>query len=268
METVPTTGPEAGVAAASAEASTREAPRTKSRESGPARHRSDGGGGERQAPGERAVRRSPSGSGRLTREQSKANTRERLLSAARSVFARNGYHGASVEEVASEAGFSTGALYSNFGGKEDLFLALMEREIRTHAQEIAEAVAQRHSVAERATGGAKQWMTMIEREPELLLLFMEFWAYGVRDPGMRPRVAEQFGEMRKLLTRLIADGVREFDLDLQIPAEHLALAIDALADGIARQKLTDPDAVPDELMGRILSLLFAAATQQEAAPAR
>ncbi|HYM45352.1 MAG TPA: TetR/AcrR family transcriptional regulator [Solirubrobacteraceae bacterium] len=198
---------------------------------------------------------------RLTREQSKANTRERLLNAARSVFARNGYHGASVEEVASEAGFSTGALYSNFGGKEDLFLALMEREIDAHAREIAGAVGERHTVAERATGGARQWMTMIEREPELLLLFMEFWAYGVRDPGMRPRVAEQFGQMRQLLTQLIADGMREFELELELPAEHLALAIDALADGIARQKLTDPDAVPDELMGRILSLLFAAVTR-------
>jgi AcrR family transcriptional regulator len=199
--------------------------------------------------------------GRLSREQSKANTRQRLLDSARTVFARNGYHGASVEEVASEAGFSTGALYSNFGGKEDLFLALMDREIDAHAQEISGAVSDRHSVAERATGGARQWMTMIDREPELLLLFMEFWAYGVRDPQMRPRVAERFGQMRQLLTRLIADGMREFDLELELPAEQLALAIDALADGIARQRLTDPDAVPDELMGRVLSLLFAAVTR-------
>jgi len=198
---------------------------------------------------------------RLTRGQSKANTRERLLNAARTVFARGGYHGATVEQVASEAGFSTGALYSNFGGKEDLFLALMEREIDTYAREISAAVEARHSVAERATGGARQWMMLIEREPELLLLFMEFWAYGVRDPAVRPRVAERFGRIRQLLTQLIADGLREFELELELPAEHLAVAIDALADGIARQKLTDPDSVPDELMGRVLSLLFAAVTR-------
>jgi AcrR family transcriptional regulator len=199
--------------------------------------------------------------GRMTREQSRANTRERLLAAARSVFARSGFHGASVEEIASRAGFSTGALYSNFDGKEDLFLALMEREIDVHAREIAEAVRERSSVAERAAGGARQWMTMIEREPELLLLFMEFWAYGVRDAEIRPKVAAQFAHMREVLTRLVADGVREFDLELDIPAEQLAIAIDALADGIARQKLADPEAVPDELMGRVLSLLFAGATR-------
>jgi len=197
---------------------------------------------------------------RLTREQSKANTRERLLAAARSAFASSGFHGASVEEIASRAGFSTGALYSNFDGKEDLFLVLMEREIEEHAREISAAVAERPSVSERATGGARRWMTMIEREPELLLLFMEFWAYGVREPAVRPKVAERFAQVRRLLTRLIEDGAREFELELALPAEQLAIAVDALADGIARQKLADPSAVPDDLMGRVLALLFAGAT--------
>lgn len=201
---------------------------------------------------------------RMTREQRRANTCERLLAAARRVFARSGFHGASVEEVASEAGFSTGALYSNFDGKEDLFLTLMEREIDEHAREIVEAVRPRATVAERAAGGASRWMTMIEREPELLLLFMEFWAYGVRDPRVRPKVAERFAQVRQTLTQLIADGVRDFELELEIPAEQLAVAIDALADGIARQKLADPQAVPDELMGRVLALLLSAATRPAA----
>jgi AcrR family transcriptional regulator len=202
---------------------------------------------------------------RLTREQSKANTRERLLAAARSAFASGGFHGASVDEIASRAGFSTGALYSNFDGKEDLFLVLMEREIEEHSREIVKAVAERSSVSERATGGAQQWMTMIEREPEVLLLFMEFWAYGVRDAKVRPKVAARFAQVRQMLTKLIEDGVREFELELEIPAEQLAIAIDALADGIARQKLADPGAVPDELMGRVLALLFAGATRPASA---
>ena len=198
---------------------------------------------------------------RMTREQSRAKTRERLLTAARTVFARNGFHGSSVEEIASEAGFSTGALYSNFEGKEDLFLVLMEREIDEHAREISAAVAERGSVSERAAGGARQWMAMIEREPEALLLFMEFWAYGVRDAEMRPKVAARFAQARRVLTGLIADGVRDFDLELAIPAEQLAVAIDALADGIARQKLADPEAVPDELMGTVITLLLTAVTR-------
>src|SRR4051794_18729042 len=165
---------------------------------------------------------------RLTREQSRAQTRERLLDAARDVFARSGFHGASVDEIASAASYSTGALYSNFDGKEDLFLALMEREIDEHAREIAEAVRSRSTISERAAGGARRWMTMIDREPALLLLFMEFWAYGVRDAGVRPKVAERFAQMRVVLTELIAQGARDFDLELALPAEQLAVAVDAL----------------------------------------
>jgi AcrR family transcriptional regulator len=198
---------------------------------------------------------------RMTREQSKAATRERLLSAARRVVAARGFHGASVEEIASEAGYSTGALYSNFSGKEDLFLALMEHEISREVREIEAAVGRRATIPERARGGADQWMAFVEREPELVLLFVEFWAYAVRDPEVRPQVARRLATVRETITRLITRAADEFDLELAIPAEQLAIAVDALADGIARQKLADPDAVPDELLGNALSLLFASATR-------
>lgn len=197
----------------------------------------------------------------MTRQQSKAATRERLLSAARRVFARRGFHGASVDEVAAEAGFSTGALYSNFGGKEDLFLELMEHEVGSKIADIAAAVDQTASMAERAQGGAAQWMSFVEREPEMLLLFMEFWAYAVRDPAVRPQMAARFADIRRMLTRLIADGLADFGLEPALPAEQLAMAVDALADGIARQKLADPHAVPDGLLGSALSLLLAGAVR-------
>ncbi len=167
---------------------------------------------------------------RLTREQSKALTRERLLAAARAVFARRGFHAASVEEIAAEGGYSTGALYSNFSGKEDLFLAVMDREIDEHAREIEEAVRERTSVAARAQGGAERWMAMIEREPDVLLLFMEFWAYAARDEGVRRHVADSFARARATLTRLIADGARDFELELE-PARGAAGDRDRRAGG-------------------------------------
>lgn len=197
-----------------------------------------------------------------TREQRKAETRERLLAAARRVVARRGYEGASVDEIADEAGFSSGALYSNFEGKEDLFLELMRTEMDAQNEALERAVgAARESVADRARDGAAAWMDFVAREPEMVMLFMEFWAYAVREPAIRPKVAARFAEVRGMLTRLIADSVRDFGLELAVPAEQLAIAVDALADGMARQKLTDPDAVPDELLGRLLSLLFEAVTR-------
>src|SRR5215210_4606116 len=90
---------------------------------------------------------------RLTRVERKAETREALLDAAGQVFARRGFHGAAVDDVAAEAGFSTGALYSNFDGKEDLFLALLAREIERQVREVSEAIAERATLDERARGG-------------------------------------------------------------------------------------------------------------------
>jgi hypothetical protein len=122
-------------------------------------------------------------------------------------------------------------------------------------------VRERTSIAERARGGADRWMAMIERKPESQLLFMEFWGYAARDPEVRLQVAASFARARAVLTGLIAEGARDFELELELPVEQLAIAIDALADGIAHLKMADPDAVPDELMGRVLALLLAGATR-------
>ena len=167
----------------------------------------------------------------LPREFVASHKRRRMMDAIAELTAESGYEATKIADIVRRAAVARKTLYDNFDGKEDLFLVLMEREIDEHAREIAAAVNVRHSITDRATGGAQQWMTMIEREPELLLLFMEFWAYGVRDAEVRPKVAARFAQVRRLLTKLIEDGVREFDLQLALPAEQLAVAVDALADG-------------------------------------
>jgi AcrR family transcriptional regulator len=210
------------------------------------------------------VATAPVSSQRRSREERKAETRAALLDAAGRVFARRGYHAASVDEVADDAGYSTGALYSNFEGKEDLFLALLQREIERQAEGVAAAVADRGSLDERARGGAEYWVEFLDREPELVLLFMEFWAYAVRNPEIRTRFAARYAEVRGSLARIIDDGARELGVELLRPPEQLAAAIDALADGFALQKLADPDSVPDELFGDALAMLLEGA--RRAAP--
>jgi len=199
---------------------------------------------------------------RLSRDERKAETRTALLDAASRVFARRGYHAAAVDEVAEEAGFSTGALYSNFDGKEDLFLALLQREIGRQVDEVSAVVADRETLDERARGGAEYWIEFLDREPELVLLFMEFWAFAVRNPEVRLRFAARYAEVRSALARIIDQGARELGVELARPPEQLAMAIDALADGFALQKLADPDSVPDELFGDALAMLLEGARRR------
>ena len=200
---------------------------------------------------------------RLTREENKALTRARLIEAAAKVFAVHGYHRASVEQIAQEAGFSTGAVYSNFAGKEDLFLALLDEHLAQSVRELTEAVQRGGTAAERARAGAAQWMGIFNRDRELFLLFIEFWSYAVRDPELRPRIAARYGAFRDATLRLIEEAGRELELDFLLAPPALATAVNALADGIALEKMADPDAIPDELFGEVLGLLFGSIASPE-----
>ncbi len=193
---------------------------------------------------------------RMTREERRSQTRRRLLDAAGQVFAQHGYHAASVDQVAERAGFTTGAVYSAFGSKQELFLGVVEDHMRASVVQLEAAVARRTTVDDRVREGAAQWMDLIERTPEMILLQTEFWAFAVRDPEIRPRVAAYYAEVRASLCRLIGAGARELGLRLTMPVEEIAIAVEALADGVARQRVSDPGVVPDDLFARLLVQLL------------
>jgi AcrR family transcriptional regulator len=184
-------------------------------------------------------------------------TRRQLLDAAETVFARRGFHGASVEEIAREAGATTGALYSNFAGKEELFLALFEEALATDVRGYSEAFEAGATPREKGRAAADRWMQVLRERPSYFPLFVEFWAYAVREPGMQERFAERLAALRMSNARLVEKGAadRGRSLPPQL-AERLGLVVTALGNGLALEKLIDPDAVPDELYGDMLVLVF------------
>src|SRR3954454_18038481 len=136
----------------------------------------------------------------LTRRERQEQTREGLLEAAARVFARRGYQRASVDEIAAEAGFTTGAVYSNFAGKEELFLALADRQVEDRVAEIR-AVADAAERGERPGGeAADQFREFLERDPDWPLLFYEFWSFGIRNAKIRA----EFGKRRQAVSEVLA----------------------------------------------------------------
>jgi len=193
------------------------------------------------------------------RDEQKALTRQRLIDAGEAVFARRGFHGASVEEIAREAGASTGALYSNFAGKEDLFLALFEERIAADVRDYSQIAAAGTTVEEQARGAADHWMAILRERPDYFPLFIEFWAYAIREPRLKERVAGQFAALRYASARLFLEGAGRQGVALSAEAgELVGILINALANGLALEKLADPDAVPDSLYGDMLMLIFQA----------
>jgi AcrR family transcriptional regulator len=193
------------------------------------------------------------------RDEQKALTRHRLIDAAEAVFARSGYHGASVEEIAREAGASTGALYSNFAGKEELFLALFEERVAADVRDYSQIAAEGATVEEQARGPADHWMEILRERPDYFPLFIEFWSYAIREPRLRGRLASQFVALRSSSARLALEGAAQQGISLSAEAgELVGILINALGNGLALEKLADPEAVPDVLYGDMLVLIFQA----------
>lgn len=191
------------------------------------------------------------------RDEQRALTRRRLLDAAEAIFSRRGYHGASVDEIAREAGATTGALYSNFAGKEDLFLALFERSAQADVHDYAEVSTTQATPDEQTRAVADLWMRILRERPDYFPLVIEFWSYAMREPRLRGPLAERFRMLRAASSSMVAQGAQRRGITLSPElAQRLGLLTTALGNGLALEKLIDPDSVPDETYGDLLVLIF------------
>ena len=210
--------------------------------------------------------RNSRGSG-STRAEAKARTRELLLDAAARTFARKGFAGASVEEIAEEAGFTVGALYSNFASKSELFLELMAGRARERVSETAQVLAEGHPTAETTwTALGQQMIDVADKDIDLAPLQAEFWLYAVRNPEVMDTFAARLRQRREPLERLIEAGLRRTGQHPGDLAARLAIVVSALFQGMVRQRRLDPDHVSAELYGEALRWLFAGVMACESRP--
>jgi AcrR family transcriptional regulator len=193
---------------------------------------------------------------RLTREEKKARTRAQLIDAAATVFARRGFAAASLDEVAEEAGLTKGAVYSNFDSKEELFQAVIDERLNEPMLRMAEDIDSTATFAERAMEGARMFVDMAQQERELFLLGLEHNIYVARHPERAPEFAARYRQQLAMVADLITEHSKRAGLSLPLPADQMAMAVEALSQGMALQRLADPDSVPDDLLGRVFALLF------------
>src|SRR6266516_7008554 len=133
---------------------------------------------------------------RRRRQEQRQLTRAQLLDAAERVFAREGLRGASVEAIAAEAGYSHGAIYSNFDGKEDLFLVLVEERIDTRLARVYQAADAALSHGATPLEAARRFVAMLQHEQHAYLLLVDFWNQAVREPKAAARFAERHARLR------------------------------------------------------------------------
>ena len=197
--------------------------------------------------------------GRLSRAQRKELTRELLLDAAIGVFAEKGYHGASLDDVADAAGFTKGAVYSNFTRKSDLFRALLERETSRYDQALTQTV--QAVPLELLPDVAAELLADPESDPEMRTLLVEFWLAAVRDANLRPPLLRT----RDRVGAAFATKLTDAGADPGFDSRELALLFKALVTGLLMDRALDPDGEQPELLARALRKLLAADTAEAGA---
>ncbi len=183
----------------------------------------------------------------LSRADSKALTRARILDAARRVFERHGFHGSSLDQVAREAGFTKGAVYSAFDSKADLFLALLA-ERATERRQAWQAMSRRAASAEAFVAEVTRGFAQsVAREREWWAAVIEFATFVARDEALRARYAEHHDATRVALARTMEEWSARTGQPLAMEPRAMATACLALSNGLTLEWLLSPDDVPRSL---------------------
>ena len=204
---------------------------------------------------------------RLTRAQRREQTRERLLDAAGRVFARRGFHAASVDEVAEAAGYTKGAVYSNFRSKDELFLALLDRRLAGQLEQVGALYAIESSEELRAAMHGRTEEELAEAR-DFAVLIVEFWLYAMRHPAARAELATRYRQLRGRLGELIARRYARHQTAPPMPPEHLAALALATDAGLFLQYSAEPGALPWELHADAMIQLLDPASRRPGEPGK
>lgn len=178
-----------------------------------------------------------------TPERRRQLTRDTLIDAAAAVFARRGFNGASLDEIAENAGFTRGAIYKNFADKEDLFLAVNERFNERALNVYAELLGDDHEQLDSIHAGevADKWREMQTGDFDFFVLGLEFNLYLLRNPEVRDRVLVRRHEGLRRVAKFMEQQAAIAGLTLPIPVEDLANIFLVTSDGFTMAALSDPD---------------------------
>ena len=193
----------------------------------------------------------------LTPERRREQTRNHLLAAAAQVFAERGFHGASLDEVATVAGFTKGAVYSNFKSKEDLFLALFRAR---YEQETEALRATLYASDVPSEARLSDFVALFRDQTHVArsnfgLLYQEFWLYAARNPAARKQFTQIDDEAVEALAELIAAERQRLGVEPLEDAIQTARIIEVLFRGIGLLRILQPDVADESLIEAAISFV-------------
>jgi AcrR family transcriptional regulator len=180
-----------------------------------------------------------------------------LLDAALEVFGERGYRDASVDEIAVRAGYSKGAIYFHFSGKDDLFHALLEERLDRALYAGLELLATGSPEHDMSLEASRRFAEIVRTQRGLLLLEQEYRSLALRDRRLRTRYAARQRRLRSAFAGALAARLEHLGAPPASDPEQLAGALMALMSGLTQELLIDPGSLSDGLLGEMFALVYA-----------
>lgn len=187
----------------------------------------------------------------------RGEVRDRILDAALEVFAAEGFAGATIDAIGQAAGFTKGAVYSNFESKDELFLALLDRQFETRGELIATAFdSSGGDTAATAAALSRSMLESIHDQHAFYLVLTEYWLRAVRDPQLRDRLIAR----RRAAVEQALHVVTNVTTALP-PQNLLALAqlVVTMSTGVAMEEVLQPGTIDQTMLARLIAALVDAA---------
>jgi len=192
---------------------------------------------------------------RLTREDSRDQTTQRLLDAAQRLIAKKGLSAASVEDIAAAAGYTRGAFYSNFNSKGDLFIELLRRD---HAKTHAELAALRNDELslDHIQARTRDLYGQVYHDNESFMNWIEARMLAARDAKFRTKLNALLAEKRGQIAEFIEYFYKRVGVDSPVSPAAMATGFMALVEGMNLSMLSSPSDVPSGTAESVLTLFM------------
>ena len=172
---------------------------------------------------------------RLSREESQAQTRARLIGTARQLFVERGYGGTSIRDIADGAGYSQGAFYSNFASKEDVLLELLKGHMEAEGAQLSQVMESDGRTPEEIFAELESWAATLNRDASWSMLSIELQLHANRSPAFAAKYQTVWDAHRARLGGVVDKLFATLGRTPPAEPEELASAFMALAHGLALQ---------------------------------
>lgn len=184
---------------------------------------------------------------------------QRILGAALHLWARDGYHGASLKDVAAEAGVAKSLLHYHFESKEHLLIELQADWCRKVALAVRGRLATgTPSLATAFAAFDQVWDAMVATRAQFPFA-IEVWRESCRNPAIRARLVEFDHEIMSLVEVGLVQSLGPLTARLRLPADRMAALLHAMLDGVSLRLFLDDDVVAVRRIFDDFKALFAAA---------